>query len=95
MSAERRKKPGKKPAKKRWEIYGTVTGGKYCGTIEADSKEEAEEIAWSNLSKQLDLDVDLCYRCSGQCENATITELNAEEEDGSIPGLSGSIIIIP
>lgn len=90
MSAVRKKKP-----KKKFSIFGTVTGGKYCGTIEADSKEEAEEIAWANMSKQLDLDVNLCHQCNGECENAEITELTAEEDDGSIPGLRGSIVIIP
>ena len=39
-------KEHKEPRK--YEVYGTVTGGKYIGTFEARSKREAEEKAWES-----------------------------------------------
>ena len=65
--------------KKKWAIYGTVTGGKYLGTIEAATKEEAEELAWDG--KKVPLYVSFCHQCAGECENAEITEVMAEEEE--------------
>ena len=58
-----------------WAVYGTVTGGKYLGEVEADSKEEAEEKA-----NVLDtLSVSLCWQCASQVENAEITDIVVEE----------------
>lgn len=63
---------------KLYDVYGTVVGGKYLGQVRAASKEEAEEIAWSGKGPALH--VSFCHQCSGECENAEITEVFAEEE---------------
>lgn len=63
---------------KTFAIYGTVVGGKYLGQVQAHSKEEAEELAWDG--NKVSLYVSFCHQCSGECENAEITEVYAEEE---------------
>ena len=63
---------------KTYHVYGTVTGGKYLGSVQAKTKNEAEEKAWD----ELDASVSFCHHCSGQCEDPQILELNIEEDDG-------------
>lgn len=64
----------------KYRIYGTVTGSKYLGEVEAESKEEAEEAAW----EQLDTSVSLCWQCSGEINDPEIDEVVADaiEEGG-------------
>ena len=64
----------------KYRIYGTVTGSKYIGEVEADSKEEAEEKAW----EKLDTSICLCWECSREIKDPEVTEVVAEviEERG-------------
>lgn len=66
----------KKPKLKRWSITATVVGGKHLGVYEAATAEEAikkgiEKNGWVNL----------CHQCVGECENAEIENVTAEETD--------------
>lgn len=65
------------PAKKlkRWNVYGTVTGGKFIGAFEAATAEEAMDKAADSA------DVSLCHQCSGECENAEIEVTHAEVDE--------------
>jgi hypothetical protein len=61
---------------KTWACYGIVTGSKYLGTVEAETKEEAEE-------KALELEstyIDLCHQCASECEDAEVHDIQVEEE---------------
>ena len=60
----------------KYEVYGVVRASKYLGTVEADTKEEAEEKAWSDL----DAYVSLCHQCSSEAEEAEISELVINQE---------------
>lgn len=62
---------------KTWRVNGIVTGGKYLGTVEARTKEEAERAAWDSL----EWSVGLCHHCSGECEDAEIHELLIDPEN--------------
>lgn len=66
-----------KTKKKKFDVYGTVTGGKYLGTVEAESAEEALDIAYEG--KKVSLSVDLCHQCASECENAEVSNLTVEE----------------
>jgi len=57
----------------RFTVHATVVGGKYLGEYEADSEEQAIEMALEENGH-----VSLCHQCSGECEDAEITETNAE-----------------
>jgi hypothetical protein len=63
--------------KKKYNVYGTVTGGAYLGQIEASTAEEAQQIA--EEGKVLSLYVSFCHQCAKYCENAEITEMTVEE----------------
>lgn len=60
---------------RRYRITAAVTGSKYCGEVEARTREEAIEIA----EKELDYSPSLCHQCAEECEDAMIDELFAEE----------------
>lgn len=57
----------------KYRVYGAVTGSKYLGEYEADSPEEAEEMA---LNKEGH--VCFCHQCSDQCEDPEVTDINVE-----------------
>jgi hypothetical protein len=57
----------------KFNVYATVTGSKYIGEFEADTKEEALEKAADECY------VSLCCQCSRECEDPEVTELTAEE----------------
>lgn len=63
---------------KKYRIYGVVTGSKYLGEVEADSKEEAAEKAF----EQLDVAFHLCHQCVDEAEDAEIHEIIVEQLDG-------------
>ena len=71
--------------KKKWSITATVVGGKYIGEIEAATKKEAMEKAL-NMEEA---DVRFCHQCSGECENAELTEFHAELVEGERRGANG------
>lgn len=43
-------------------MYGVLDASKYLGEIEAESKEQAEELAWGNGNQY----VSICHQCSGE-----------------------------
>jgi hypothetical protein len=60
----------------KWTIVGAVHAGKYIGTVEADTKEEAERLGWLLP----ECGVSLCNSCSDECEDPEIVELIVEQE---------------
>jgi hypothetical protein len=60
---------------KTYNVYGIVTGSKYLGQVEAFSKDEAEEKAWS----ELEASVSLCHQCSREASDAEIYKVEVEE----------------
>lgn len=61
-------------------VYGVVDARKYIGEFEADSPEEAEEMAWRAVESG-EVEIELCHRCVGEVEEATIEEVIVYEED--------------
>ena len=57
----------------KYDISARVVGSKYIGEFEADTKEEAIELAWKKAW------VSLCHQCSSECEDAEIEDLYADE----------------
>lgn len=66
--------------KKKFDVYGVVTGGKYLGQVEADSLEEAMDIVDSGKGPAQD--ASFCHQCAKECENPEITDLTVVESDG-------------
>jgi len=58
-------------------VHGLVVGTKYLGEVEAESRDEAEELAWKKFRPS----VSLCHACSHQVEDPEINELVIEERD--------------
>ncbi len=58
---------------KKWHVYGAVTGSTYVGVFKAETKEEAEKLAWK------DADVSVCNYCSKHIEDPEISELTLME----------------
>jgi hypothetical protein len=61
----------------KWAITGAIHGGKYLGTVEAATKEEAEALGWTLPT----CGVSLCHQCSNECEDPEIVELIVDETD--------------
>lgn len=58
---------------KKWYVTATVVGSKYLGIVEAETENEAKEIAmelenYGNIS--------LCNYCSDECEDGETTEVS-------------------
>jgi len=62
---------------KTYRVHGLVKGGKYLGEYEANSKEEAIEMALNSNEAH----VSMCHQCSDQCEDPMIEEAFAETDD--------------
>jgi len=60
-----------------YRVYALVRGSKYLGTVEADSKEEAEKVAWN----ELDHFVGLCHQCSKEIDDPEVDELDILENE--------------
>ncbi len=58
--------------KKTWMVTAAVVGSKYIGKYEAETGEEAIELAYA------DADVSLCHRCARKIENAEVEYMSAE-----------------
>lgn len=57
----------------KYHVYAKVVGTKYIGDYEADSEEQAEEMAGK------DAYVSLCHQCSSECESPEIDGFVIEE----------------
>ncbi len=60
---------------KNWNVYADVRGSKYLGEVEAETKEEAEKAAWSDL----DFSISVCHQCSSEVEDPEVYEIVVEE----------------
>lgn len=61
--------------RKKYDVHGTVIGGKFLGTFEAFSAEEAVEMALEEAGGN----ISLCHQCSGECEDGFVDTAEAEE----------------
>lgn len=59
----------------RFYAYGTVVGNQFIGAFEADTVEEAEEMAWDQAG------VSVCHQCSQQVEDAEISKIIMEKAE--------------
>ena len=57
----------------KYRAWGIVTGSKFLGEFEADSKEQAEEKAFQEAY------CSLCHQCSRECDDPEIHEVKVEE----------------
>ena len=62
---------------RKYKVYGIVTGSKYIGEFEAESPEEAQELA----AESDKVYVSICHQCSDECDDPQITEFQAEAVD--------------
>jgi len=60
---------------KKWNVTGTVTGSKYLGVFEAETKEEAEALALESESAL----VAICNYCNSECSDPSIESAVAAE----------------
>ncbi len=58
----------------KWDVFATVKAGKYIGQVEAETKEEAEQLAWGLPGAS----VSVCHQCSRDIEDPEIDKLHAE-----------------
>lgn len=61
----------------KWHVHGTIVGTKYLGIFEADTKEEAEDMAMESEASG----VSLCHECSTECEDPQIDSVEASEAE--------------
>ena len=59
---------------KKYNVYGSVVGAVYIGTVEANDKSEAEQKGW-----ELDQHVSLCHQCARNISDLEIEEIEVEE----------------
>lgn len=64
-------------SKKTWNCYGVVKGSKHLGKVEAETKEEAEDLAMKLDAAQ----VSLCHQCADECEDPQVDDVVVEEVD--------------
>lgn len=55
-----------------FHCYAAVTGGKYLGEFEADTAEQAVELAWHEAH------VSLCHHCSREISDPEVDSITAE-----------------
>lgn len=59
----------------KFRVSATVVGSKYIGEFEAETEEEALELAANSDEAWLNI----CHRCSSECEDAQCTEFFANK----------------
>lgn len=64
------------PKKTRWRVHASVVGTKYLGEFDADTEEEAIEMAIRANGY-----VSICHQCASECEDPEIDEVTAEQID--------------
>lgn len=55
----------------KYKAYGVVSGSRYLGEFEANSKEEAEEMVRDTHEGEA---INLCWQCSKEVDDLTVTE---------------------
>lgn len=64
----------------KYRVHAVIDATKYLGEFEADSKEQAEELAWESDNQN----VTLCHRCAYEVEVGDMVRVVVEEiEDGA------------
>jgi hypothetical protein len=58
----------------KFRVWAAVTGTKYLGEFEAETKEQAEEMALVSDAAS----VRLCHQCSDECEDPQCDSASAE-----------------
>lgn len=58
----------------KYRAYAVVTATKYIGEFEANSSEEAEQMAWESENAH----VSICYHCAKEVDGAELTEMFVE-----------------
>jgi hypothetical protein len=58
----------------KFHVYATVKGTKYLGEFEAESEDDAIELAAASDKAS----VSLCHQCGPQCEDAQCDDFTAE-----------------
>ena len=61
--------------KTRFAVYAIYTASQYLGTIEAESVEEAKELA-----EDMDASVTLCNECAGKIDLGDVTKFEVDGE---------------
>ncbi|UUZ85641.1 hypothetical protein LJK88_20350 [Paenibacillus sp. P26] len=62
----------------KYRVYAVVTATKYMGEFEAESKEEAEQMAWESDKAY----VSVCHQCARNVDSPEIDRMEVEEIDG-------------
>lgn len=58
----------------KYTVYGKVVGTKFLGTFEAESPEEAEELALANGNYH----ISVCHQCSREVDDPEIESIIVE-----------------
>ena len=58
--------------KRTWSVSATIVGSQHVGTYDAETGEEAIEMAGEDVSTSF------CHQCTGKIENAEIVAMHAE-----------------
>ncbi len=66
---------------KTYRVFGTITAGKYLGTVRANNEIEALEKAENDKDIENETYVSICHQCSNECDDPQITELSVQEID--------------
>lgn len=63
----------------KFAVYGIATGSKYLGTFEAETREEAEDMAANSEANS----ICLCHQCASEIEldDFSFQEFTAEETE--------------
>lgn len=61
----------------KFRVYGIVKATKYIGEFEADTKEDAERMAWNSGEAY----VSLCHQCSDEASDPEVDELIVEDTE--------------
>jgi len=62
-------------AKKKFRVYGIVSGSKFLGVFEAETEQEAKDLGAESENTH----ISLCHQCSNECDDAQIHEYQADE----------------
>lgn len=59
----------------KFRVYGVIRATKYIGEFEAESKEQAEQMAWDSDEGY----VSVCHQCSREVEDPEIERMEVEQ----------------